>query len=356
MIRTLVLITALLFAGTLFAGPDDYVEWKPVPGSAGYQVQVRETRTKKILVDQTVEGTLLDVNLGPGLYESRVAPLSPFGRPIQWSDWRQLNILIARTPEVNEHGPVVVEAGRPTTVLITGLNFARSMRVSLKNESGTFALPDRKINDAGTEVLLNIAPGRFPQGEYDVVLENPRQRTVVMPRMVFIKVPQDVAARLDGKKEDKAQKTDKPGDKLPGDKADKTGKTDKADKTGDKTRPGEIAGDYREYLRTLPSTCKGSGLPDFIIKQCFKYHLVLDLSTPQKVDMHQYLLAYQGNFSERMTGYNYFRTTCGNLSRQVVVFLEERLEMSRESLDAAERQTIEHTLEYLKSCNAPSNP
>lgn len=353
MIRPLLFFVFIL-AGALLAGPDDYVEWKPVPGSSGYQVQVRETRTKKVLVDQTVEGTLLDVNLGPGLYESRVAPLSPFGRPIQWSDWRQLNVLIARNPEVNEHARVVVEAGRPTVVLITGVNFARSMRVSLKNESGTFALPDRKINEAGTEVILSIAPGKFPEGEYDVVLENPRQRIVVMPRMVFIKAPQDVAARLDGKK-DKTQATDKNGDKKPGDKStDKPGdKT--ADKTGDKTRPGEIAGDYREYLRTLPSTCKNSGLPDFIIKQCFKYHLVLDLSTPQKVDMHQYLLAYQGNFSERMTGYNYFRTTCGDLSSQVVRFLEERLEMSRESLDAVERENIEHTLEHLKSCNAPSN-
>jgi hypothetical protein len=354
-----ILLLSLFCTGSLFAGPDDYVEWKPVPGAAGYQVQVREAKTKTVLVDQTVEGTMLDVNLKPGMYESRVAPLSPFGRPILWSDWRQLNVLIARSPIVDEHPKVVVESGRPVVVVMTGSNFARSMRVSLKNDAGTHVVPDRKVNDSGTEVIVVIPPGKFPQGDYDLVLENPRQKTAVFPGLVSIKVAQEVAAKIEDKpgqnadkQTDKTAKTDKTGDKTTqkqnGDKTDK--KTDKTQKLDQVTQ-----GDYREYLRTLPSTCKGSGLPDFIIKRCYKYHLVLDLSTPAKTDMHQYLLAYQGNFAERMTGYNYFRTTCGAMSGQVKAILEERLEMSRESMEAAERETIQHTLEHLKACNAASD-
>lgn len=339
-----------LLVGGLSAGPDDYVEWKPVPGAAGYQVQVRDTKTRQILVDQTVEGVMLDVNLKPGLYESRVAPLSPFGRPILWSDWRQLNVLIARSPVVDEHAKVTVESGRPVVVIMTGSNFARSMRVSLKGDAGTYVVPDRSVNETGTEVVVTIPPGKFPAGDYDLVLENPRQKTAAIPGLVSIKAPQDVAAADPDTKKDTALK---PGDK--------TQKVQNGDKTGKKTDKNQKADaekqrDYREYLRTLPSTCKGSGLPDFIIKRCYKYHLVLDLSTPAKTDMHQYLLAYQGNFSERMTGYNYFRTTCGGLSGHVKTILEERLELSRESMEAAERETIQHTLEHLKACNATANP
>lgn len=339
-------LTAFLTA-PLVAGPDDYVEWKPVPGSSGYQVQVRETKTKKILVDKTVQGTMLDVDLAPGLYQSRVAPLSPFGRPLQWSDWRPLNVLISLRPEFNEQPRVVIEGSRPTTVVITGRNFTRSMRLTLRNESGSHPILDRRVNEAGTEVQFSIQPGRYPEGEYDLHLENPRQKNSVIPAFVSVRVPQNLAL-LDGKNQ--PGKDSGTADGNPGRKDDKTD----PGKNRPDTQPGN--GDYREQLRNMPSTCKGSGLPDVLIKHCYKYHLVLDLSTQDKTDLHQYLLAYQGNYAERMTGYNYFRSGCTPLGGQVRVFLEERLEMSRESLEAGERADIERTIESLKQCHASANP
>lgn len=331
------LIIYLGFLFPLLAGSDEYIEWRPVPGSAGYQVQVRETESEKVLVDTTVDATTLDVDLAIGKYEHRIAPLSPFGKPIVWSDWKSLTILVAKAPVVTDPQKVVINERKPFSIILAGENFARAVKVFFKGDSTVVPIANRTVSKDGTMLTLLVNPEKIPPGEYGILLENPRQKLWTGDNLVSLTYPIEVAA-VETKKTDKTNE-----------------KTDKTDKKTDKKNEKKPEADYREYLRTLKMSCAGSGLPDFLIRQCYKYHVVLDLSTDEKVSMYNYIRAYQGNHTERMRGYSYFDDTCSPLGPAMQKMLEERMEESAKTLDMTERQQIQRTLAAVRSCGA-ANP
>ncbi len=336
------LLLAFCSIAPVLAGPDDYVEWKPIPGSSGYQVQVRDAKTGAILVDQVVEGTSIDVDLKFGHYQQRVAPLSPFGKPLQWSDWRQLNVLVALTPLVDGAVAVDIAERKPFSITLKGKNFLPNVRAYLKSGETLYPILKRTVNAGGKEITLNIVPDHIPPGTYSIFLENPRRKTWTGADLVHLKYPAN--ALVDNHNPGKTELADKGNDNIDS-SAGKDGKT---------TRP--VAGDFREHLRTLPSTCKNSGLPDELVLKCYKFHIVLNLSTPEKVNLYNYLLAYQGNYDDRAAGYQYFRTQCGTLSKQVATLLEERLSESGESLALEEKQQIGETVKFVKACDGSPNP
>jgi hypothetical protein len=344
----------LLAAAPLFAGPDDYVEWKPIPGSSGYQLQVRDAKTKRIMVDQFVEGTYLDVDLQVGHFEQRLAPLSPFGKPLIWSDWRPLNILVALSPVVDEANAVEVKERRPFSMFLRGKNFTPNTRVFLKKDGNSIPVPNRSINAAGTELTLLVNPATIPPGNYSLYLENPRQKTWTGESLVSLKYAENAVAVVDPK--------DQKDVKNPLDQKDprtqKNQRDQKDPKNQNKTQQNksEITGDFRDHLRTMPSTCKNSGLPDELVLKCYKRYIVLNLSTPAKVELFNYLMVYQGNYDDRMRGYSAFRDSCNSMSRHTESLLRERLAQSGESLDLAEKQQIQGTLSFIHNCNASSNP
>ncbi|MCE9598809.1 MAG: hypothetical protein K8S54_12655 [Spirochaetia bacterium] len=333
--KKLAVIVYLGFLFPLIAGTDEYIEWRPVPGSSGYQVQVREVASEKVLVDTTVEATTLDVDLPIGKFEHRIAPLSPFGKPIVWSDWKGLTILIAKAPTVTDPQKIVISERKPFSIILAGENFARGIKVFLKGDSTVIPITNRTVSKDGKMLTLLVNPEKIPPGEYSIILENPRQKLWTSENLVSLTYSNEVAV-VDPKK----------------DRADK--KNDLKDPGNYKDQKDKKSEDYREYLKSLKMSCPGSGLPDFLIRQCYKYHLVLDLSTDEKVSMYNYIRAYQGNHTERMRGYSYFDDTCSPLGPPMQKMLEERMEESAKSLDLAERQQIQRTLAAVRSCG-PAN-
>lgn len=70
-----------------------YLEWKPIRGSHGYQLQIRNPR-KKIIVNQKIKSNRYPAyRLSKGHYQCRVAPLNVFQKPVIWSHWRPLVIM-----------------------------------------------------------------------------------------------------------------------------------------------------------------------------------------------------------------------------------------------------------------------
>ncbi|MCR9143997.1 MAG: hypothetical protein NXI24_17250 [bacterium] len=67
------------------------VEWRPVDGSHGYLLQLRD-QNARLIVERRVETPRARLSLQPGSYRLRVASLNKFGKPASWSAWAGLKI------------------------------------------------------------------------------------------------------------------------------------------------------------------------------------------------------------------------------------------------------------------------
>ena len=67
------------------------IEWRPVAGSQGYLLQLRD-QTARVIIERKLETSRTTVELPPGRYSLRVASLNKFGKPASWSAWAQINV------------------------------------------------------------------------------------------------------------------------------------------------------------------------------------------------------------------------------------------------------------------------
>ena len=67
---------------------------------------------------------------------------------------------------------------------------------------------------------------------------------------------------------------------------------------------------YRRFLARLPRSCRGSPLPDVLIKHCFPDFVHLDLSSGRRREIMNFIWFSGDNFFDRMRGLAYFEDVC----------------------------------------------
>ncbi len=93
-----------------------HIAWKPIPGNAGYivQLQMPDGRVR----EHRLKTAAISLELPPAKYRMRVAALNKFGRPAKWTAWRSMRIAAARPkpenrPEPAEERPAVSQTEDP---------------------------------------------------------------------------------------------------------------------------------------------------------------------------------------------------------------------------------------------------
>lgn len=105
---------------------------------------------------------------------------------------------------------------------------------------------------------------------------------------------------------------------------------------------------YRRFVERLARSCPGSRLPDLLIKECFRDFVYLNLSTPRRREVMNFLRFSSENRYDRERGLSYFSERCYRF--RPVTELARQMLKGDSGLLLEEKLHIERGLEKLRSC------
>ncbi|MCB1175718.1 MAG: hypothetical protein KDK39_19240, partial [Leptospiraceae bacterium] len=148
--------------------------WKAVAGVAGYQVQIRDPENKdELIVDQRTAEPSISVQMKPGTYERRIAAINKFNRPGQWSRWQAFQIKTVARPRIEKLEAVKSHADGSQTVQVKGSEFVDKTKVFIERPGkARQEVNARFVSDR--ELSVDLPANQIPDGNYNIVVENPR--------------------------------------------------------------------------------------------------------------------------------------------------------------------------------------
>jgi hypothetical protein len=333
----------ILFSGTICfflltssitsekSSQNKYISWKSSQLASGYQVQVKDSKDK-IFIDQKTESNYLTLDKIPeGKYKVRTSALSPFGKPIVWTNWQDLQVEISLPPSVklNQNIPkdnnrTKLEPKPEQKLEIVGENFNHATEASIESPSSKSKLKivDTKIESKNKLELVVDASNAKP-GSYDLALQNPYYPKTTIKNYI----------EIEDKNKNSKQETD----------------TNLAQK---KSASGIYSMSMKELDATLSSSsnCFESELNSSLIKECNHDFVTLNLSTREKKDLYYYFLSGKPNRNTRINSFLYFQKNC----QPELKAMRERVDWNKNknnySIDIKEKNEIEKMLTNFNSC------
>ncbi len=181
-------VTLTLLAGPLTAQDDPRavrLSWRPVVGASGYIIQIRDGR-ENMVEDQRTAGTAVVVRLNPGKYEQRLAALNRLGSPGPFTAWRSLTVKSTRTPLVGAIRPQGEPAADGSRLIaINGKHFTEDTQIFLQVPGQSRQEVD--VDQASeSRIIVRLRPNQIPDGEYDILVQNPRGLNKSRPDSVAV--------------------------------------------------------------------------------------------------------------------------------------------------------------------------
>ncbi|MDF3818805.1 hypothetical protein P3G55_02775 [Leptospira sp. 96542] len=220
------LISFLIFISIIFLGnlslvaeptsldePTTYqLKWMEVEGASGYAIEIRNSNGYMV-VSERVDKTSFDlVNFTSGAYEHRVAVVNKLGKVGSFSEWVKFEVVVSKIPSLTKNSVYSVsKEEKEKVLLLEGNDFIHPMKVfmiasgkkiqakSVVVESGKIAKATFSI-DATTDT-----------GIYDLVLENPRKKTLTAKQRVVLSDSKEKADRF-AKRQEKVLNKEIPED------------------------------------------------------------------------------------------------------------------------------------------------
>ncbi len=197
-IITLSLSLCIFFTIELLAKKDTgFIEWRAIPAANGYRLEIKSEN--KIILETNVNENIYYVDLPKGKYEFRIAVLNFFKKPVVWSYWNPLRVIISQIPVLDSERQ---ELNIGEKVELAGNNFLENTKVSLTNQGVIVPVELKILSDR----LLSFPTENLKIGTYDLVIENPNNKKllkekylVLYPRGKFIrkKPPEKVIKKKD---------------------------------------------------------------------------------------------------------------------------------------------------------------
>lgn len=164
----ILIFCAILYTIELLAKKDTgFIEWRAIPASNGYRVEIKSE--DKVIIQTNVNENIYYVDLPKGKYEFRIAVLNLFKKPVVWSYWNPLRVIISQTPILNSDRQ---ELAIGDTVELSGANFLENTKVSLISSGQVFPVEASMKN----ETQITFATDKVKAGNYDLLLENPNNK------------------------------------------------------------------------------------------------------------------------------------------------------------------------------------
>jgi hypothetical protein len=145
-----------------------FIEWKPVDNSNGYKLEIRNDK-KLILIEAYTDKNIYFPDLQKGKYEFRIAVLNLFKKPVVYSYWNSLKVIVSRKPILNEKD---LSIAQNTNTLLLGNNFLENTKINLLNNGKSYPIQTNLINENKLELITE----KLNPGVYDISLINPNQK------------------------------------------------------------------------------------------------------------------------------------------------------------------------------------
>ncbi len=344
-----------------------FIAWRPIPDASGYQIQIKD-KNGKIILDKKIAKNHFSVqDLNAGDYTVRTAPLNLFQKPVIWSPWQEMEVLLSETPRVDFlkdrptvkirpietqedgeyvdilvdaltggpvevgpdgkplHGPPVSKGKRKAKVSlieIDGDHFLDVTEVEISQDSKKLPILKKEFyNEKRIDVKVDTS-NAYP-GEYDLTITNPYQKPQKIPRFLDIE-----------KEEDKSKTVSK--------------------ETATKGSGGLHNYSFAELMAYLAENksknCPSSSLPEPVLSECFQTYVTLNSKSKDSKDIFAFYKLISENQQDRMNGYRYFENRCKPVFRAAKERMNDLYTKQRGSLDPEEIDFLGKSVKKINSC------
>ncbi|MCZ8342280.1 MAG: hypothetical protein O9301_04545 [Leptospira sp.] len=340
------------------------VAWKPIREASGYQIQIKDKKGNRV-VDKQIEKSFYSVeDLPTGDYEVRTAPLNLFKKPVVWSNWRELEIIISEPPKVTieERKPAILiekkdealsnqndSKTKPQTIAIKGDNFLDVTEVEIKKESYKIPILE-KDTISKQQIDVKIETKGAKPGDYDLTVTNPYQKPKVISN--FLKIENANTEKSATKKEDTVEDQ---AALVESKKTESQKDSDTPSKKESSLPAGKPLNDYsyEEMMKFLESNvaenCKQTKIPAITLGECNKTFVTVNESTLLNKNIFAFYKLIGTNSSDRMSAYKHFGENCKPGFRPAKEKMDE-LWKNKNNLEPEERQFLGNSLQKITNC------
>lgn len=182
---------------TLNAQPDNNssiegqvsIEWSAQRGVNEYVLEIH--RQGELVHRQTYRQNRATVNLAAGNYERRVGAVDRLGG-VRWSRWQPLQIIVSRIPEIrNIYPPALAIENESGQIEIQADHILDVTEVTIRSGDRHLPIISREIQNG--RLIVTVDTSQAESAEYDLILENPNNRTVTHPEPVIVGPENEIA-------------------------------------------------------------------------------------------------------------------------------------------------------------------
>lgn len=192
-----------LFTFSLLAEPDGeegtqhQLRWMEVDGAIGYVLEIKNS-SGYLVLSEKVKGTSYDlVNYTSGVYEHRVAVINKLGKVGSYSEWVKFEVVVSRVPTLSKDSVYSVSKEEKEKVfLLEGKDFIHPMKVYMVTGGKRILAKKVVIESDGVAKATFAVDPDTDTGIYDLVLENPRNKTLTVKQRVVLSDSKERAANF----------------------------------------------------------------------------------------------------------------------------------------------------------------
>lgn len=166
-----ILSLIVLFTIELLAEKDTgFIEWRAIPAANGYRIEIKSE--EKVIIETNVNENIYHVDLPKGKYEFRIGVLNFFKKPVVWSYWNPLRVIVSQQPILDTERQEMAIGDK---VELNGAHYFENTKVSLL--AGNTVIPAEITIVSDKELFFPT--DKFKAGTYDLLIENPNNKKLL---------------------------------------------------------------------------------------------------------------------------------------------------------------------------------
>jgi len=164
------------------------LKWQKVQTAISYIIEVEDENGKQVL-KQEVSQNFISIELEPGNYKRKISVINKLGEVESESDWKNFIVQRILEPEIQKGQNLQATKENSGVISLKGKNFHPAMKVKLRKEEKIYILEKSKVIDSeNAEIVVNP---EIPEGDYDLILENPANKKSEFAQVVQKKSTQE---------------------------------------------------------------------------------------------------------------------------------------------------------------------
>ena len=169
-----------------------YIEWEPVEGAGGYDIEVTTASGEPTLVKRFgAKETSIELNIPAGKYRFRISTLNKFLHADSTSDWVAFTVLSYGAPTISKISPTALAPGKPLALTIQADMLSAKATAFLVSPSGK-RIP-LSISKAKPRTFLLSGETLTERGEYALTMTNPPDYSTVKKAALTVAYPEATA-------------------------------------------------------------------------------------------------------------------------------------------------------------------